>query len=204
MRRLTIAAAAVALLSLPAAAPPAQAAAPPLSCLADGQADVTSVVKGIDQPQPVAAPKADLRRFCAGLNERVYLRWRVPGVDVTTDSVWGGGFNHARVVTFIQVPGGPDFEYMIGVGGPVSEGHFAFFFYADLDGDGVYSAFPCIDRTSGYDAVNTVIRISFAASCVGSPESIEAFGQSFRNPDMATPNTYLFDDGNIVMAPPAG
>lgn len=201
MRRVLTAVVAVTLLVLPGAFSPAQAATP-MNCAVDPGADVTSYVNNVEQAEPVAAPKADLRRFCAGASAtRLVFRFRVPAVDPTTDAGWGG--NTAYVYAGVDtgdISENP--EFLVGVLGPFTEGRFTVLVVQHV-GDSQYQTVECGNVASSYDAVNKVIRASAPASCVGSPASFNAQGFSYRDPNPATPNSYLIDSSSVFAFPGA-
>lgn len=155
------------------------------------------------QAEPVAAPKADLRRFCAGASAtRLVFRFRVPAADPTTDAGWDG--STAYVYAGVDTGGiSEDPEFFVGVLGPFTRGQFTVVVLEHV-GDSQYQTVECGNVTSSYDAVNKVIRASAPASCVGNPASFNAQGFSYRDPTPSTPKSYFVDSSSVFAFPGAG
>lgn len=190
MRRFLTAFAAIA---LAATAAPARAAAVPVACEIDAREDVQKVVGGV----PVATipgVKTDMARFCAGVADRVAFRWRVPGVDPTTDEAWGTRAQY--VAAIVMSANETTIDYALYVHGPFADGQFSVSM-VKREGSS-YVVWPCEGLASSYDAENKVIRAGAPASCFDSPSSLKAFGRSVRDNDPATPADYLLDEGELV------
>lgn len=199
MRRFLTAVFAAVLFMLPWATPPATpATTPPLACTTDPAGDVFAVSSGGNTPN-VTAPKTDLRRFCAGAGARVFLRWRVPGVDPTADGLWNSG--DAYVLGAIDTTVGGQPEYILSLVGPFVSGHFEVSL-SRRQLDGGFIPQECANMASGYDDVNKVIRASFPAVCIGNNSTFQASGQSYRDPSPADGSNYLTDPSSPVSVPP--
>jgi hypothetical protein len=196
MRRVLIAVVFITLLGLPGVISPAQAAAP-LACVTDVAGDVMAYAQDVPQGT-TPAPKADLRRFCASAGLRIGVRFRIPGVDPTTDTAWVNEDASAAAIFDAEDDGIND--YILRVLGPYTDSHF-FLQLLERDGD-VFVDAECSNVASSYDAVNKVILASIPASCFGGMNEFRAIGRSFRDPTPASVRSYLLDDSNEIIYPP--
>lgn len=195
MRRVLTAVVFITLVGLPGVFSPARAAVT-LACVVDPAGDVMAYANNTPQGT-TPAPKADLRRFCAGAGTRVAVRFRIPGVDPTTDTSWNAGDATAAAVFDVENDGVND--YAIFVLGPYTEGHF---FLQVLERDGeIFIDAPCSNPASSYDSVNKVILASIPASCLDGISSFRAFGRSFRDPTPASVRSFLLDDSPELTYP---
>jgi hypothetical protein len=189
--------AAAALGSLLAPIPPAGALQ--RYCDDDPQGDVNRVAGGEVVAFGVPVAKADLRRYCATLGNRLTLRWRMPFVDPRVEEFWGD--QRAHVWAGFHTVGTPAFDYVVYVRGPFSDSRFTVEVYAVDELDRVVALpEPCVGTASAYEADVKAIRASFPSSCIGTPAAVTTIGLTHRDPLPTSTGSYYYDESEEFTA----
>lgn len=168
-------------------------------CDDDPQGDVNRVAGGEVVAFDVTAPKADLRRYCATLGNRLTLRWRLPFVDPRVEEFWGDGRAHAWAGFGADEE--PAFDYVVYVKGPYADSRFTVEVYAVDELNRVVALpEPCVGTASAYEADVKAIRASLPSSCIGTPAAVTTIGLTHRDPTPETGGSYLYDESGEFTA----
>lgn len=169
-------------------------------CDDDPQGGVNRVAGGEVVAFDVPVPKADLRRYCATLGNRLTLRWRMPFVDPRVEELWGDQRAHVWA-GFDTEDAEPAFDYIVYVRGPYSDSRFTVEVYAVDELNRVVALpEPCVGTASAYEPDVKAIRASLPSSCMGTPSAVTTIGLTHRDPTPTSSGSYYYDESEEFTA----